>query len=137
MNAPALAHLATLEIEVEHLRALAGAPLGDRMVFAVKGGRFTGPRLRGRIAAWGGDCVTRTASGSLLDVRLLLDTDDGVPLPLRYQGRATQRDGKPHIEISGSFDAPQGAYHWLNDILVFGLGTRTTDGIRYELFHFA
>ena len=64
-------------------------------------------------------------------------SDDGVPLQLRYQGRAGQRDSAPHIEISGAFDAPQGAYHWLNDMLVFGLGAPTAAGVRYELFHFA
>ncbi|MFT4048064.1 MAG: DUF3237 family protein [Solimonas sp.] len=139
---PALAHLATLDIEVELLRSLAGTPLGDRMIFGVRGGRFSGPRLRGSLhgshgGGWGGDCVTRTAGGSLLDVRLLLETNDGVPLQLRYQGRGSQRDGQPHVEIGGAFDAPQGPYHWLNDILVFGLGTRTAAGVRYELFHFA
>lgn len=134
---PTLAALATLEVEVEALRELAGTPLGQRVLFGVRGGRFDGPHLHGNVLGWGGDSVIRTGGGTLLDVRLLLETDDGVPMQLRYEGRASQRDGQPHIEISGSFDAPCGDYAWLNDILVFGLGVQTAKGVRYELFHFS
>ncbi|HEY9547253.1 MAG TPA: DUF3237 domain-containing protein [Solimonas sp.] len=134
--APAISPLLTLDVEVEWLRNLAGTPLGERVIFGVRGGRFDGPHLRGHVLSWGGDSVTRTASTTQLDVRLLLETDDGVPLHLRYQGRASQRDGKPHIEISGGIEAPAGAYAWLNDLLVFGLGAQTGAGVRYELFHF-
>jgi hypothetical protein len=134
---PALTPLLTMEIEVERLHGIAGTPSGERQIYAVRGGRFEGARLRGRVTDWGGDCVTRTASGSLLDVRLLLETEDGVPLHLAYQGRAGQRDGAARIEIGGRFDAPAGRYGWLNDILVFGLGTPIDGGVRYELFHFA
>jgi len=136
-DTPALAPLMTLEIDVELLRSLSGAPLGNRMIYGVRGGHFAGTRLRGHIAAWGGDSITRTATGSLLDVRLLLETEDGVPLQLRYQGRAGERAGKPRVEISGTFDAPAGPYEWLNDILVFGLGTPTASGVRYALYQFA
>ncbi|HET8883710.1 MAG TPA: DUF3237 domain-containing protein [Solimonas sp.] len=134
---PALTPLLTMEIAVEQLHSIAGTPSGDRQIFGVRGGHFEGARLRGQVSAWGGDCVTRTANGSLLDVRLLLETDDGVPLHLRYEGRAGQRDGAARIEIGGRFDAPAGRYGWLNDILVFGLGAQIGGGVRYELFHFA
>ncbi|NGY03972.1 DUF3237 domain-containing protein [Solimonas terrae] len=134
---PTLAALATLDIEVEVLRELAHTPLGERALFGVRGGRFEGPRLQGNVLSWGGDSVIRTGGGSRINVRLLLETDDGVPLQLQYEGRASQRDGQPHIEISGSFEAPRGAYAWLNDILVFGLGAQTAGGVRYELFHFS
>jgi hypothetical protein len=137
MTTPSLTPLLTMEIEVELLRNLAGSALGDRLLYGIRGGHFSGARLRGSIPAWGGDCVTRTATASRLDVRLLLETDDGVPLRLCYQGRATQRDGRLHIAINGTIDAPQGPYHWLNDILVFGLGAQIAGGVRYELFHFA
>lgn len=136
-DAPAIAPLLTLDVEVELLRSLADPAFGERVIFGVRGGHFDGPQLRGQVLRWGGDSVTRGADATLLDVRLLLETDDGVPLQLRYQGRASQHNGQPRIEISGCFDAPAGAYGWLNDILVFGLGAQTASGVRYQLFHFA
>src|SRR3546814_2030247 len=67
--APAISPLLTLDVEVEWLRNLAGTPLGERVIFGVRGGRFDGPHLRGHVLSWGGDSVTRTASTTQLDVR--------------------------------------------------------------------
>src|SRR3546814_2617750 len=88
--APAISPLLTLDVEVEWLRNLAGTPLGERVIFGVRGGRFDGPHLRGHVLSWGGDSVMRTASATQLDVRLLLEPDDGVPL--HWIGRASCRD---------------------------------------------
>lgn len=133
---PEIELLLRLSVQTKLLRSLAATPLGDRVVFDVLGGDFAGDKLRGRVLASGGDWLTRTAAGSQLDVRLLLETDDGVTLLFRYTGRASQREGQPRIEVAGSFDAPDGAYGWLNHVQVFGLGAPSPEGVSYHLYHF-
>ncbi len=95
-----------------------------------------GGRLNGRVLASGSDWVTRSAAGSQLDVRLLLQADDGVTILFRYGGRASERDGLPRIEVAGCFDAPPGPYDWLNSVQAFGLGAPTPEGIDYRFFRF-
>jgi hypothetical protein len=135
-SAAAIKLLVVLTIETTLVRTVAGAPVGDRVIFDVAGGVFAGPRLSGRILPTGGDWVTRTATGSHLNVRLLLETHDGVTIAFQYSGRASQADGEPRIEIAGTFDAPSGPYAWLNDIQTFGRGTPTPEGVRYHLYRF-
>ena len=136
-DAPAIALLMVLSARTRLVKQLAGTPLGERTVFDIDGGSFEGPELRGRILASGGDWLTRTSTGSQMDVRMLLETDDGVTILLRYTGRASQRGGQAHIEVAGSFDAPEGRYAWLNSLQTFGLGEPTPEGVRYHFFRFA
>lgn len=132
----AIEPLMSLSIQIRRVCHVSGTPAGDRVVFDIVGGRFEGERLRGRVLASGGDWVTRTAAGSQLDVRLLLQTEDGVILPFRYGGRASEREGRPRIEVGGCFEAPPGAYDWLNAVQAFGLGMTTPEGVDYQLFRF-
>src|SRR6266702_1949526 len=128
--------LLVLTVQTALVRAVTGTPLGGRTVFDIEGGTFTGPRLSGRIPATGGDWLTRTATGSLLDVRLLLETHDGATILFQYTGRACLADGKPRIEVAGTFEAPQGPYAWLNDVQAFGQGVRILEGVRYHFYRF-
>jgi hypothetical protein len=128
--------LFVLTAQTTVLKHVTGTPGGDRMVVDIVSGTFEGTLLSGRIPPSGGDWLTRTSHGSCLDVRLLLETHDGVPILFRYQGKASQRADKPHIEVAGSFDAPAGPYAWLNDVQTFGLGVPLADGVRYHFFRF-
>ena len=129
--------LLVLTVQTVLVRVVTGAPLGDRTVFDIEGGSFTGPRLSGRIPATGGDWLTRTATGSRLDVRLLLETHDGATILFQYTGRAClAADGQPRIEVTGTFEAPQGPYAWLNDVQAFGQGVRIPEGVRYYFYRF-
>lgn len=133
---PAIEPLLVITVQTTLVRAVTDTPLGDRMIFDVVGGTFEGPRLEGSVPATGGDWVTRTPTGSRLDVRLLLETDDGVPILFQYSGRACQIDGNARIEMAGAFDAPAGPYSWLNDLQAFGLGFPIAGGVRYQLYRF-
>jgi hypothetical protein len=119
------------------VRAISGTPRGERQVFDIEGGTFEGPRLAGRVPATGGDWLIRTATGSQLSVRLLLETHDGTTILFQYTGRASMKDGKPNIEVAGNFEAPQGPYAWLNDVQTFGQGTPLPDGVRYQFYRFS
>jgi hypothetical protein len=133
----AIEPLLELTVQTTLVRSVVGTPLGDRVLFDVLGGRFDGPRLKGRVPATGGDWVTRTPCGTHLDVRLVLETDDGVAILLQYSGRASQIDGRVRIEVAGTFEAPAGPYGWLNNIQAFGLGTPLPEGVQYQLYRFA
>jgi len=51
---------------------------GGRLIVPISGGTFTGPRLKGTIVLPSGDWVVQRPDGSrVLDVRILLQTDDG------------------------------------------------------------
>jgi hypothetical protein len=128
--------LLVLTIQTSLVRAVTATPLGDRTVFDIEGGTFAGPRLSGRIPATGGDWVIRTPTASRLDVRMLLETDDGATILFLYSGRACMIDGKLRIEVAGTFEAPQGPYAWLNDIQTFGQGFRIPEGVRYHFYRF-
>lgn len=129
--------LLVLTIQTKVVQSVAGTPLGDRMIVDVVSGSFEGPQLAGRVPACGGDWVIRTPKGSQLNVRLLLETADGVTILFQYSGKASQIEGKPRIEVAGSFDAPAGRYAWLNDVQAFGLGFPLPTGVRYHFFRFA
>ena len=128
--------LVALTVQTTLVRAVSGTPLGDRTVFDIEGGSFSGPRLSGRIPATGGDWLIRTPTGSRLDVRLLLETHDGATILFQYSGRARLIDGQPRIEAAGTFEAPPGPYAWLNDVQTFGQGTRIPEGVRYHFYRF-
>ena len=128
--------LLVLTVQTTLVRAVTGTPLGDRTVFDIEGGTFAGPRLSGHIPASGGDWLIRTPTGSRLDVRLLLETHDGATILFQYTGRACLADGKPRIEVAGTFEAPQGPYAWLNDVQAFGQGVRILEGVRYHFYRF-
>ena len=133
---PAIEPLMVLSVQTTEVRTVTGTPSGDRTIFDVVSGTFEGPRLSGHVPATGGDWVTRTPTGSRLNVRMLLETHDGVTILFQYSGKACQADGKLRIEVVGTFDAPEGPYGWLNDVQAFGCGDPTADGARYRFYRF-
>ena len=133
---PTLELLLVLTVQTTVVQSLTGTPLGDRMIVDVVSGSFEGPRLAGRVPASGGDWLIRTPTGSQLSVRLLLETTDGATILFQYSGKASQIEGKPRIEVAGSFDAPDGPYAWLNDVQAFGLGSVIPSGVRYHFYRF-
>ena len=136
MRPPAIELLLILSAQTKTVGSVSGTPLGDYVVHDVAGGTFEGPRLAGRVPASGDDWVTRTASGARLNVRLLLETDDGVTILFQYSGRASQSEGKLRLEVAGTFEAPQGPYGWLNDVQTFGTGIVSAEGVRYYFYRF-
>jgi hypothetical protein len=133
---PAIERLLVLSVETTLVKAVTGVPQGDRMIFDVVSGTFEGPRLSGRVLPSGGDWVTRTPTGSRMNVRLVLETHDAAIILFQYSGRTSQDDGRLRIEAAGTFDAPEGAYGWLNDVQTFGRGAVGPDGVCYHFYRF-
>ena len=53
-------------------------PSGERRIVYMTGGKFSGPRLQGRVLPGGGDwLVVGPQRNAILDVRACLEMDDG------------------------------------------------------------
>lgn len=120
------------------------------MVFNVLDGKIEGPRLNAALRNPSGDWARIQPNGNWrLDVRLLLETDDGVPIFMHYNGVLRMDPGLGQRiaageEIAGSemyfrsspyFETSSERYGWLNDILVIGTIRSFGGGnVVYDLF---
>lgn len=120
-----------------------------RRIFAIEGGEFDGPHLRGRVLPVGGDWMTVGSGGDTrLDVRAMLRTDDGALIELHYTGH---RHGPPEVmaalargervdptayyfRVASRFITGAHAYAWLNRIVSVGVGQRPPQGPIYDFF---
>lgn len=120
------------------------------MIFNVLDAELDSPRIKARAKGPSGDWVRVQPNGNwLLDVRLLMETDDGEPVYVFYNGvlRMTPEIGQKlasGAEIPGSemyfrsapyFQTASKKYGWLNDILCVGKMTSFGGGkVLYDLF---
>lgn len=112
-------------------------PIGMRVVVAVQGGKATGERINGSFAdGVGGDFARIRPDGSLhLDVRLLLQTDDGADIYMTYQGTGTpDGSGGFHLKTAPTFETGDERYAWLNNVQAISLGASNNDGLHYEVY---
>jgi len=124
-------------------------PQGERRIVPIEGGRFEGPRLRGRVLANGADWMNiRPDQVQAIDCRAALETDDGVLIYMRYGGL---RHGPPatmaalargesvdpaeyYFRISPTFETGRDEYSWLNRIVAVGIGRRVPEGPIYDIY---
>lgn len=111
-------------------------PVGKRVIYPVSGGSFEGPRLKGKVRAFGADWVLRLDSNTTkLDVRLLLETDDGQLISSTYSGIVHKKpDGSTYWRITPVFETSSKKYDWLNYIVAVGVGSMSKGGVSYEVF---
>ena len=112
-----------------HLRkpfVLAGVPAGTRVIVEVEDATFDGDRLRGKaIGSANADWATIAPNGTAaLDVRALMETDDGALVFIQYTGRL-------HLAAQTTYATPlfetgDERYAWLNQVQAVGKGR--TDG---------
>ena len=109
---------------------------GSRIAVTVTGGEFTGPRLRGTVAA-GSDWAVRRPDGTVsLDVRAQLRTDDGITVFMTYSGLSTPGTSENrHVVATPQFDAPcDSRYGWLNEEVCVALGQVHDGSVEYEVY---
>jgi hypothetical protein len=141
--------LLTMALQVGGMQAIGPAPGGDRRIGVVSGGSFTGERLNGTVLEGGSDWIISRPDGSLLlDVRLVLKTDDGALIGLTYRGlrhgpaeimakvaRGEEVDpASYYFRTAVLFETSATKYDWLNRIIGIGTGRRTATGPVYEVF---
>jgi hypothetical protein len=141
--------LFVMRLDVKPIVMVGATPGSFRRVGIVPSGTFTGDRLSGKVLDGGTDWQSVRSDGStLLDVRLVLQTDDGANILMSYRGvrhGATdiiQRLEKGeevdpasyYFRINPIFEAPVGKYEWLNRVIAVGAGHRFSYGPVYSVF---
>ena len=124
-------------------------PLGKRQIFAITGGRFEGPKLRGVVLPGGGDWLMIRPDGvGELDVRITLVTDDEATIYMHDPGllhcpdatRAKMRQGETvtgddyYMRCTPRFETGDARYDWLNRLIAVGVGERLENGVGYRVF---
>lgn len=123
-------------------------PYGGRKIVMVTGGSLIGPLIRARILPGGGDWALLRGDGILLlDVRLVLQTDDGAVVYMTYTGRrhapetvmARLARGEAvaptemYFRIAPVFETGDARYGWMNKLIAVGVGERLKTGPRYHI----
>mgnify|MGYP003146893822 FL=1 len=143
-------HLMTLQLEVDiaRTRRIGAIASGYRGIAQVTGGSFSGERLSGAVEG-GADWYVIQPDGTLLiNVRLNLTSDDGVPIYLSYQGAmrgkgdamarfakgALLEPDEYSIVVQARLESGDARYAWLNALTLVGTGTQSLSGPIYELF---
>ncbi len=138
-----------MAIEVGEPAVIGPSASGERRVVPIRGGRFAGPRMAGRILPIGEDALVVGAGGrTLLDVRIVLETADGAAIYGRYRGLRTGPEAVMRRLAAGAavspaeyyfrtaliFETGDPRYAWLNDLLAVGIGHRPPSGPVYRVF---
>ncbi len=142
-------HLFTLALQVSGMQVIGAGPAGNRRVGLVAGGTFEGPKLRGTVLPSGTDWIAVRADGvTTLDVRLVLETDDGAVVGMTYRGLRhgpaevieKVNRGEPvdpstyYFRTSVAFETAAEKYAWLNSAIFVGTGDRKPNGPVYDVF---
>lgn len=143
-------HLFDISLAVEApLQLLGHTPYGDRRIAKVMGGHFEGPNLKGTVRSGGGDWLLFRNDGvTELDVRLVLETDDGALIYMTYGGlrhgpedvMARLNAGEKvdpadyYFRITPRFETSAAKYLWLTKAICIGTGDRTPTGPVYNVY---
>jgi hypothetical protein len=137
------------QIQVNPPSVIGATPGHDRRIGEITGGRFEGPQLRGKILSGGSDWQSLRADGATtLNVRLVMQTDDGALIGMTYLG---VRHGPKEVldriargeKVSPSeyymratpyFETASEKYGWLNRIVSVAYGHRMAGGAIYQVF---
>ncbi|NPT42849.1 DUF3237 family protein [Paraburkholderia sp. 1N] len=141
--------LFVMRLDVKPIVVVGATPGPFRRVGIVPSGSFEGDRLSGKVLDGGSDWQAVRSDGSTtLDVRLVLQTDDGSTIAMSYRGvrhgpvEVIERLEKGEVvdpssyyfRINPIFEAPAGRYEWLNRIMAVGTGHRFANGPTYSVF---
>lgn len=111
------------------------ASWGTRLIFPVVRGRFEGPTLKGTTRPFGADwAIIRPDNCLEVDVRVILDTDDGALIHAEYRGVIDMTKEQVEKLLGGQvveglriytaprFETSHPNYVWLNRIQAVGCG---------------
>jgi hypothetical protein len=108
----------------------------DRLIVPVSGGTFEGPRLKGTIVGPGGDwIVQRPDESAVLDVRLVLQTDDAQKISMTWRGISyTPTGGTRYARILPLFETGAAKYDWLNHLVAVGVNRPMPGKVAYRVY---
>ena len=138
--------LMRVEVVVPPPQKLGAVPQGTRVIAAIAGGTFEGPRLRGKVLPGGGDWTILRSDGVLeLDLRITLETDDGALIGMSSFGLrhgpadvlAALSRGEPvdpskyYFRTAPRFETSAPQYAFLNRVIAIASGDRRAGGPIY------
>jgi hypothetical protein len=128
--------LGRLTIEIDDHTRLPGSPSGDWLVGTATDYRLEGERISARaLATPATDWVTVRAGGSgTVDARMLLETDDGALILMRYQGRIVYSENGATVVTAPTFETNDERYAWLNSVQGIAKGERVGTTLVYEIY---
>jgi hypothetical protein len=113
-----------------------GSPGVRRVIVPVPGGTFEGPKLKGTVSGPSGDWIVGRPDGSsVLDLRLLLQTDDAQKIYMASRGIAyTPPGGTLNARIQTLFETGAAKYAWLNDVVAVGVDRPVPGKVAYRIY---
>lgn len=148
---PVLKHFARSTIELGEPMDVGLTPDGFRRIVPILGGSFSGPDVRGRILAFGGDFQTIKPGGQIdLDARYVLQTEES---ELIYVSNIGNRYVPPEafsaliarqpVDLSlakstgaARLETGSDRLQWVNRTRFFPRGQRGPDGLLLDLYYF-
>jgi hypothetical protein len=142
--------LFVFQLAVAKASVVGRTPSIDRRVGEITGGTFEGERLRGKLLTGGSDWQTVRNDGAwTLDVRLVMETDDGHLIGMTYKGirhgpadvmdriakgDTTVKASDYYLRAAPFFETSSEKYGWLNSIIAIASGHRLPSGPIYQVF---
>ena len=149
MQVPELRHVCDIDVDVGPIRDLGPMPHGRRRIIQILGGRVHGPRLEADVVPGGADWQYVRGDGVVeLEARYSIKTRDGIEIAVTNRGL---RRAPPDIAERMSrgvavdpalvycrtvpaFEAPAGAYDWLNRSVFVATAARLPDKVQIRVF---
>ena len=131
-----LVPLGTMTAVLAQPFVLSDTPVGSRWIFEVEDATVEGERIRGKLkgraaADW---LVVGPDGTGTLDVRALVETDDGALVFVQYHGRVDVGGGGGVTYATPRFETGDERYRWLNKIQAVGKGILDGNTLTYELY---
>lgn len=136
-------------IDVKPASVIGQTPGVDRRVGEITGGIFEGERLRGKFLSGGSDWQhIRTDGTWILNVRVVMETDDGHLIGMTYGGMRhgpkevieritrgeTVNPSDYYFRAWPLFETASERYGWLNRVVAIAKGHRLPSGPIYQVF---
>ena len=131
-----LVPLATMTAELAAPFMLADTPVGNRVIFEVVSGTLEGERIRAKMKGNAAADWLRVGPDhtGTIDVRALVETDDGALVFIQYEGRVDSDSPSGPIYIAPKLETGDDRYRWLNRVQAVGKGFFDGTTLTYELY---
>ncbi len=141
--------LMAFRIDVAAPSVVGMTPGYDRRIGEITGGTFEGDRLRGKFRTGGSDWQSLRSDGAIsINVRLVMETDDGALIAMRYRGvrhgpkavidRLAKGEAvnpkEYYFRVTPWFETSSEQYDWLNRVIAVAIGHRLPSGPIYNVF---
>jgi hypothetical protein len=146
---PELRHLCDIDVDVGPMRDLGPTPHGRRRIVPILGGEVRGGRLEAAVLPGGADWQYVRGDGVVeLVARYSIMTRDGVEIAVTNRGirrappEAMERLSRGeavdpalvYCRTVPTFEAPAGAYDWLNRSVFLATAARHPDKVQIRVF---